>query len=419
MVKTMKTQVQRILAFALLTMVAALPVVVHAQQQNRTDYQIVQNFRSQYNNLKSQVESASTVDDINNVISKVNALENEYESHNELINNAVYPDTYEGMVSALKSSAQSKLSNLQTIQQQSQRLAQLNQQVTQYSKQLQMLSTEADSIRKVMVKSQTSERNLRVLVHRYRENMQKRDQLIQSMIDTLYVASGKNAPQTESAKGKAMSADVLGTIHNLIEQNMNFIDNNPTMSTEDFLHLYAVQAEFSDMWNQLGDKIAAIYSGNKKAMDVVNNINQADQQWHSKISDNTFKSIAATFKEQGFDLPQFNDGSSLYSALRTYLDNAIKRSRQHADNAEYQNFQKFSNLWDNTVKTKWAESLVKGKIMTYDQIANIDAQISQWGQLAQPKSYAMFIYLGIALLVIIILAVMLIRAKSASDKGGS
>jgi len=414
MVKTMKTQVQRILAFALLTLVAALPVV-HAQQ-NQTDYQVVQGFRTQYNNLKSQVESARTVDDINNVISKINALENQYESHKQLIDSSIYPDTYDGQMSALKSSAQTKLSNLQTIQQQSQQLANLNQQVTQYSKQLQMLSTEADSIRKVMVKSQTSERNLRALVRRYRDNMQKRDQLIQSMIDTLYVASNKNMPQTESAKGKQMGVDVLGTIHNLIEQNMNFIDNNPTMSTEDFLHMYDVQAEFSDMWSQLGDKIAAVYSGNKKAMDVVNNINQANQQWHSKISDNTFKSIAATFKEQGFDLSQFNDGSSLYSALRTYLDNAVKRSREHADNAEYQNFQKFSDLWNNTVKTKWAESLVTGKIMTYDQIANVDAQITQWGQLAQPKSYAMFIYLGIALLVIIILAVMLIRAKSSTDK---
>ncbi|HKI44981.1 MAG TPA: hypothetical protein VKA08_06550 [Balneolales bacterium] len=410
----MKTQVQRILAFALLTLVAALPVV-HAQQ-NQTDYQVVQGFRTQYNNLKSQVESARTVDDINNVISKINALENQYESHKQLIDSSIYPDTYDGQMSALKSSAQTKLSNLQTIQQQSQQLANLNQQVTQYSKQLQMLSTEADSIRKVMVKSQTSERNLRALVRRYRDNMQKRDQLIQSMIDTLYVASNKNMPQTESAKGKQMGVDVLGTIHNLIEQNMNFIDNNPTMSTEDFLHMYDVQAEFSDMWSQLGDKIAAVYSGNKKAMDVVNNINQANQQWHSKISDNTFKSIAATFKEQGFDLSQFNDGSSLYSALRTYLDNAVKRSREHADNAEYQNFQKFSDLWNNTVKTKWAESLVTGKIMTYDQIANVDAQITQWGQLAQPKSYAMFIYLGIALLVIIILAVMLIRAKSSTDK---
>ncbi len=414
MVKTMKTQVQRILAFALLTLVAALPVV-HAQQ-NQTDYQVVQGFRTQYSNLKSQVESARTVDDINNVISKINAFENEYESHKQLIDSSIYPNTYDGQMSAIKSSAQTKLSNLQTIQQQSQQLANLNQQVAQYSKQLQMLSTEADSIRKVMVKSQTSGRNLRALVRRYRDNMQKRDQLIQSMIDTLYIASNKNMPQSESAKGGQMGVDVLGTIHNLIQQNMNFIDNNPTMSTEDFLHMYDVQAEFTDMWSQLGDKIAAVYSGNKKAMDVVNNINQADQQWHSKISDNTFKSIAATFKEQGFDLPQFNDGSSFYSALRTYLDNAVKRSREHADNAEYQNFQKFSDLWNNTVKTKWAESLVKGKIMTYDQIANIDAQTTQWGQLAQPKSYAMFIYLGIALLVIIILAVMLIRAKSATNK---
>lgn len=413
MVKPMKTQIQRILAIALLTLVAALPVV-HAQQQNRTDYQIVQDFRSQYSNLKSQVGSARTVDEINNVISSVNSFENNYESHKELINNAVYPDTYESMISELKSSAQTKLSNLQTIQDQSQRLSELNQQVTQYSKQLQMLSSEADSIRSVMVKSQTSERNLRALVRRYRENMQQRDQLIQSMIDTLYVASGKNMGQSENGAGKSMNADVLGTIRSLIQQNMNFIDNNPTMSTADFLHLYATQAEFSSMWDQLGDKIAAIYSGNQKAMDVVNNINQSNQQWHSKISDNTFKSIAATFKEQGFDLPEFNDGASLYSALRTYLDNAIKRSREHADNAEYQNFQKFSDLWNNTVKKNWAESLVQGKILTYDQIANIDAQITQWGQLAQPKSYAMFIYLGIALLVIIVLAVMLIRAKSTS-----
>ncbi len=417
MVKPMKTQLQRILAFALLTLVTALPAA-YAQQQTQSDYQIVNNFRTQYSNLNSQVESARTVDEINDAISKINAFENQYDSHRELINNAVYPQSYDEMISSLKNAAQSNLAHLQTIQSQSQRLAELNQQVSQYSKQLQRLSSEADSIRSIMTKSQTSTRNLRALVSRYKKNMQQRDQLIRAMIDTLYVAANQpNAVQGENAAGKSMAeANVLGTIRNMIQQNVNFIDNNPTISTEDMLRLYTVQAEFSQMWNQLGEKIATIYSQNEKSMEVVSDINKSNQEWHNKIAGNTFKSIAATFKQKGFDLPQFNDGPGFYAALRTYLDSAIKRSREHADNAEYQSFQKFSDLWNNTVKTQWAEYLVQGNILTYDQIANVDAKITQWGQTAQPKSYAIFIYLAIALLIIIILVIMLIRTKSASRR---
>jgi hypothetical protein len=186
------------------------------------------------------------------------------------------------------------------------------------------------------------------------------------------------------------------------------------LSTSEYVKMYAVQAEFSNMWNKLGDKLLDIFASGKQK-EARKNVENALSQWHNKVSDYTWKAIAATFKEQKIDLGQFNDGKSFYKSLNDYLDKAIKRSREHADDQEYQKFQDFSKLWNNTVKTNWADNLVKANVMTYDDIANVDQKVSTWGQLAQLKSYAMFIYLGIAIVIIIILAFMLYRAKSTPD----
>lgn len=402
-------------------------MTVQAQQvRTRSDYAIVQGFNNEFKTLSNDVENATTVNDINSVISQINSFDSEYSSHKTLLDKVLYPDTYEQKIESLKNRAQATYTRLNTIQEQSQKIAQLNQQVADYASQLKSLTEKSNAIEREMKRARGHEMRLERLTREYRASLKKRNDFILSVIDSLMITYKKlNVPSLqglEASSSKALAnskGNALKLIESIAKNNTSFLDAHPTLTADEYLRMYAVQEQFSDMWNTMGDKLLSIYASNKERSQARSDINNALSQWHSKVADYTFKSIASAFKQQGINLSSFNDSNSFYTSLRNYLDNAIKTSRQHADEAQYKLFQKFSNIWNNTVKTKWADNLVQGKILSYQNIATIDQNLTTWGQLAQPKSYAMFIYLGIALIIIIILGILLFRAKSGSttEKG--
>ncbi len=405
--------------------ICATSAVQAQQMPTRSDYQIVQGFNKEYSSLSDGINNATTVDGINAILSKINSFDSEYSAHKDLLDKALYPATYEQKIQELKARAQTSDNQLVTIQEQSQKLAQLNQQVADYAGQLKTLSEKSEGLQKEMIRSKGNESHLARLVKQYRESLKERDALISSMIDSLMVTyknlSLPSLKGLETARAQALTdskGNALKLIQSIADENTKFIDSHPTLTADEYLRMYAVQEQFSDMWNTVGDKMLSIYSNPKERAQEKTTIDNSLSGWHSKVSDYTFKSMASSFKEKGINLPEFNDSNSFYSGLRTYLDNAIKRSREHAGDAEYKEFQNFSDLWNNVVKVKWADNLVQGKILTYENIATIDQNLTTWGQLAQPKSYAMFIYLGIALIIIIIMGFLLYKAKSTeSDKG--
>jgi hypothetical protein len=412
------------IAALLLFLMVSVSLTMQAQAQNaqnQSDYKIVQSYKKDYASLSQMVEQATSVSEIDSVITQINNLSSTYSSHKQLLDNALYPDTYEAQLQKLQQLAHTTESRLTVMQNQSQKLAQLNQQVADYSSQLKKLNNTTDSLSTLMQKTSSSNARMSRVIREYRESIKKRNDFISSVIDSLFVTyNNLKLPSVKSESGAktqmGTNGDALKLIQNIAAENSSFLDAHPTLSTDEYVKMYAVQSEFSNMWNKLGDKLLDIFAPGKQ-QEARKNVENALSQWHSKVSNYTWKAIGATFKEQKIDLGQFNDGKSFNSSLTDYLDEAIKRSREHADDQEYQKFQDFSNLWNNTVKTKWADNLVKANVMTYDNIANVDQKVSTWGQLAQPKSYAMFIYLGIAIVIIIILAFMLYRAKSTPDTG--
>lgn len=411
----------KLIAPLLIFFVICATSAVQAQQMptNNSDYKIVQGFNKEYKDLNQGITNASTVDDINSIISKINSFDSEYSSHKDLLDKVLYPETYEQKIQELKNRAQTASNQLTTIQEQSQKLAQLNQQVANYAGQLKTLSEKSSSLQKEMIRSRGNESHLASLVREYRKSLKERDNFILSVIDSLMITyKNLNLPSLqglETARAQALTdskGNALKLIESIADENTKFVDSHPTLTADEYLRMYAVQAQFADMWNTVGDKLLTIYSNSKDRAQAKADIEKSLSGWHSKVAEYTFKSIASTFKEKGINLSSFNDSNSFYSSLRNYLDNAIKRSRQHAGDAEYKEFQNFSDLWNNVVKTKWADNLVQGNILTYENIATIDQNLTTWGQLAQPKSYAMFIYLGIAVVIIIILGFMLYKAKS-------
>lgn len=394
---------------------------VQAQQQPQSDYSIVHNFNTRYEQISDSLEMVTSAENAQKLVSEASALNQQYSQNSDLLSKVLYPETYSDHMRKLQNRANATYSRLQVIEEQNQKLSQLNQQVSNYAAQLNELNRKTDSLSTAMRRESTNSQRKSSLISRYRESLQQRDAFIQSMIDTLFQtyksmnADSLKAMEENARKKMGTSGDLIAFLQSVAKQNISFLNNHPDLNTDELLRMYSIQAEFSDLWNKLGDKIASIYAERGNQNQVKTEVGNTIDNWHTQVAGATFKSITATFSEAGIDLPQFTEGAGFYNSLNTYLDDAIKASRENATNAQYQKFQKFSAIWNNTVKPDWAEYLVKGHILTYDNISTIDQKVTQWGQLAQPRSYAMFIYLGIAVLIIIILAILLYRSNASTS----
>lgn len=405
---------------ALLLFLSLTAASVQAQQKPQSDYQIVHSFNTRYGQISDSLETVTSAENAQKLVSETSALNQQYAQNSQLLSKVLYPETYSEHMRKLQNRANATYSRLQVIEEQNQKLSQLNQQVSNYAAQLSELNRRTDSLSTAMRRESTNSQRKSSLISRYRESLQQRDAFVQSLIDTLYQtyksmnADSLKALETAEKKKIGSSGDLIAFLKTMAQQNINFLNSHPNLNTDEYLRMYALQAEFSDLWNKLGDKIVNIYAEKGNQKQVKTDISNTFNTWHSQVAGATFKAIASTFSEAGLDLPQFSDAAGFYNSLNTYLDGVIKASRENASNAQYQKFQKFSNLWNNTVKPDWAEYLVNGHILTYENISTIDQKVTQWGQLAQPRSYAMFIYLGIAVLIIIILGILLYRANAST-----
>ncbi|NIT55980.1 MAG: hypothetical protein GWN00_06995, partial [Aliifodinibius sp.] len=64
-------------------------------QEAQSDYEIQQTFKEQYADYEQQVENVSSPDSAEKLIKSIKQFDQNYSEHKELLDKALYPDTYE------------------------------------------------------------------------------------------------------------------------------------------------------------------------------------------------------------------------------------------------------------------------------------------------------------------------------------
>lgn len=412
--------ITKLLAAALLLGTVA---VQSAQAQVKSDYEIKQNFTEQYAKLSKAIEQASEVEEINDLVQQVNEMDQEFNSHNKLLDQVLYPDTYRERMDELRQRAESAQERIQTITEQQSQLDQLTGKVTNYEGRLGNLSSRTDSLQKVIQQSKANERELNAMVRRYRNNLQERDEFIMNVVDSMFVTYSNLDLQSvkgmsESMNKARMNSDgnALHLIRAIASQNLQLLNSSDNLATQDYLRMYMVQQRFSQMWNRLDDKLLTIYASSKERDQIRGEINKSLADWNEKVSTQTWNTLNSAFAEAGIKLGNFADSEGFYNALTSYVDQGIKQSKEGGGQEASQKFQNFQSFWNNTVKADWANYLNDGDMLSYEQIAGVDQKLTQWETVAQPTDYTMYILLGIAVLIIVVLGVMLARSKSSSSQ---
>lgn len=389
-------------------------VATNVAAQN-SDYQVKQQFEQSYKELKSSIDLAISVDEVDSLLEQVSKLELKYEDHRELLDHALYPQTFSSSIDELKHEARSAEHMLLIIEGQEEKLVKLSDELANYRSEIDHLNSTTDSLRTLITDSEQSEQELANLVQRYRNSIEKRDEFVLSMIDSLFITYRDMEGNTfrelkEEDRSIQSGNNPLEVILAVIEENIQILKTDDgTLQTEDFLRMYVVQSRFNEVWSQIGDDLATVYGGNSPEQ-WKSNIEDKLGDWKASASKNMWASIDQHLEQNNVDLGAFDNNKSFYEAIDSFISKATDASRDKVvTNENYEDFQRFYDFWNTKIKNDWGEFVQEGEVLTMAQISSIDTEMMTWRDEAKPRSFIIPILFGLSLITIVGLIIVLAR----------
>jgi hypothetical protein len=386
-------------------------------QDTQSDYDIQQTFKDHYAEYQQQIEDVASPDSAEMLIESIKQFDQRYSKHEELLDKALYPNTYDQKMEGLKKSSVRTFSKVKTIAEQQNKVKKLENQLSSYEQDLSQLDQQTDSLKNAIQQSTESEKELSNMLREYRKNLEKRDELILTFIDSMVVTyqdmdlDALEKIEDYDQKSRIKPNDALKLIHDISEENIQILERNATnLQLDDYMRMAEVNHQFQAMWDRLGDKIHEVYEGNNADM-LADNISSNVTKWNNLLRTNTLNSIEQYFAQQEIETDSFKSANEFYAALNSYLDQKIKQSRDNPSEENYAKLQKFNEFWDR-VEVQWSGSLAQAEVLNHEQTSSLNQKVDEWTQIAQPQSNNILVYLlGGSVLLAVALGVMLIREK--------
>ena len=393
-----------------------------AQAQFQSDYEIRQNFLEENQRLFQDLKEVDDLEEAENLIDEINQLEDQYSDHSDLLDRVFSPETYDQRVTNLRELAEVTHRRLQRLDATEGDVSHLDEEIAQLSDSLEQNNERIGELESQLASMRNARNAYRNQSANLRRQISERDEFILDMVDSIFVAYNDIELESLSpAEVEELGLDVdienvLGHIESVIDNNINFLDTHTQLSSEDFLHLYAVQVEFERMWENLGPKLANIYEGQQERQQRLSAIDSDMNEWRNQVDESAWSSVSAAFDEYGIDIMEFDDAVSFYTSLNTYLDDAIERAQEEGGSEEeLERYQQFADVWTEEVKIRWQPHLVDANLLNYENVASVDDKLSTWKVNAQPRSYAFLMYLGLAVVIILILGGLWLRERSQNQ----
>lgn len=363
--------------------------ITHAQQ---SDYQVVRLFEANYEALIQQAELSATSQQIAQLRDEAVFLFEQYEEHEELVDRALYPRTFDAMMSALSQTLSSSEERLILIESQRDRLFTLNEQVNTFQLEIARLSSFTDSLRKEINKAQTNELQLADMIQTYRNRLEEKDLLIFEMIDSLLIT---DVQISETMSGEQMAyhengfiatnGNPISLISSMLDENIQFIQSNPRFLTvKDHLRMTALQMHFEQTWNKVGNDILAVYSGENRRQ-VEKEMEEKISQWRTVAQESMWTSINDYLEFNDIHVSEFDSRTEFYQALNEFVNQGKKNSEdEFLSFNSYEEYKKLNQFWETTFKTEWNEVIPTKALLSVAQLTSIDEQLTKWESTARP-----------------------------------
>lgn len=405
MEKQMKKTLPTFFALLLITVSYS---TVEAQQ---SDYDIIQEFRSEYSQIVNWIDNAVSSSDLEEISDHIDELEDEFSEHSGIINSAIYPDTYDSRIDDLRARYSAAQQNVATIEELNAMVEELRGEVDGFRTNLAEMDERSEQLQREIRDAQANERRLSSLVQQYRENLEERDRFVGQFLEDLLnrYESVDGATSTEISEAiERLDENPVDILKTILGEYVNYANQATDLNAHDYLRMRAQHAYFSSLWDDLGERLTQVFAADEPVQ-THQEVSDLLSNWNSAIDNRIWGALSNAFAQNDINLDNFTSADAFYNSLDSYVSSATEVSMDQNTEEDEQRFRNFSNYWNNTVKAEWGESLMASEVLTYQQLANIDRQLDEWHAAAIPTSNLMLILFLVSIAVIIGLVVALVR----------
>jgi len=392
-----------------------------------SDRLVVNKFEESVKELHLFADSAKTVQDCVEINAMADEIEVKYAEKKDLLDRALYPDDYSKTFEKLRGKLMIRRNDLGIIETQYVRITELETQVHGLSNKVDSLSHENERLMNDMKRlSITAAANkshvdsLQTVISKLRQNLKERDQLIFSLVDSLFLQYDKNISdmtdiEKQSMYRKLERRNVFTGINKSIEDNLKFLQST-NLTPNDYVEIARQNNQFMSKWKGMSPKLSDIYLSGKKKKDEVAQIDSLLTVWSKEVDRSNWTSLNTLLSQNGMLLKPFTNGDEFTSYFTEYIDTLVKNTNQEPEDIRAKRFNTFNDaVWKNNLKPTWLPVLVESGKLTLNQKNKIEEAVDSWHSAVTPSSPIVYVVIIIFILIIILGLAMRFRKKPTAQ----
>lgn len=407
----MNAPIKKIYITTVILLLAFMHTALVAQQ---SDFQIQQNFVSELNELNQRIDTTQSPADLAQLEIELNELKNRYSEHEELIDAALYPETYQNRVSAAEEQLSVAIDNASVIEQLNSRITSLVGEIDTYRSQITDLNEDTQALREQLELAESNEERQAALLTQYRQNLEDRNSFVSDFLQNLmsrYQNVDLGTQQEIADAAERLDDNPVEILRSIILDYINIVDESESLQTPDYVAMRAQHEYFEQVWGRIGTNLVNTFAP-ENSSETKTEIDELMAAWLLSVDNQLWESLNNSFSQNGIELEVFTTPDEFYNAIYNYVDNGHVTSLERNSEEDFAVYQNFSTFWNETVKAEWGDMLIEGEILTQSQISEIDIKLNDWEEASKPTSNLMFILLIVSVAVIIGLIVLLITKKN-------
>lgn len=378
------------------------------------DYQIVQNYKTQYLQIEHAIKSADSLAQLYVLQEAINKLKTDYQPHKNLLDKSLYPDDFSASLTNLRNALQLRERDFTQI-------SKLKSQVVELKIQIDSLNNKNTVLLNKIQLLQLQSRKDKKIVEALRQNissllvsLHKRDGLIMNMLDSLMPPNIReqtelNKNEKQKIYSEAEKQNVLTNIRKAINDNMKFLELT-YLNPEDITKIKKQENQFENLWKAMSSKMIEIYSERGENAKDVSEINAGFNNWRKALYLEAWSTIRQDFRSHGINLNNFTSGGEFTSRVTAFINDEIKNAKLQGDESRKMYKMFADSAWFGDFKPKWMVYLTENKMLAESQKDSIENKIAEWKDAAFPASYT-WIYILVGAFIIFVVIPLIIKRK--------
>jgi chaperonin cofactor prefoldin len=391
-----------------------------SQTISQSDYEALQKFKDQCNQILVSIKYASTLEDCNEINENISNIRSEYQVYRKIFDKALYPEDYESTFENLEKALDYKSYDLRQISTLTSRVGELETQVELLNQQNDRLIKQIEQLNLDIVKGKATIADLEIVVARLSGNIKQRDLLVRDLVDSLLIEFSKSSGRGSERERKSIvtkinKGNLFYNIKRTIQDNIQFTEVTQ-MKPADFIQMKNQHEDLSRVWKQIGPQLTNVYLNKKDKKLEIAQIDSLFGQWNDKIDDEIWRSILNLFLVKGIGLAPFNSADQFVNNISDYIDDKINNIDITGAEESFATYQIFADsIYSASIEDEWIPILLESGMLTQKDIDIIDAKIIEWNNKVT-TSNTFWGFIVIAILIIVSVLVLIGRSIKPTSR---